>query len=207
MTPPIAAAAGFGLGIAFGSVPFAWIVHRMRTGGDLRGEGSGNPGSTNVYRTSGPLWGALALALDAGKGALAVWIAGRAAGDAGSLGAAVGAVAGHVLSPWLSFRGGKGVATAAGAFAMVAPLATLVATGAFAVAVLVSGWVSLGSVIGAAVLPVAILALGPGRRGAAAAAVVSAIIAWRHRENFARMREGTEPRARRAAAPSGSERP
>ena len=99
------------------------------------------------------------------------------------------------------------MATAAGAFAMVAPLATLVATGAFAVAVLVSGWVSLGSVIGAAVLPVAILALGPGRRGAAAAAVVSAIIAWRHRENFARMREGTEPRARRAAAPSGSERP
>jgi glycerol-3-phosphate acyltransferase PlsY len=206
MTPAVAALAGAGIGFAAGSVPFAWIVHRIRTGGDLRATGSGNPGATNVYRTSGLLWGAIALGLDAGKGAAAVGLGGLAAGDIGGMAAAVGVVCGHVASPWLDFRGGKGVAPAAGAFAVLAPLATLAAAGVFVTGVAVSGWVSLGSVLAAAALPPLILALGPARPSAVAATIVAVIVAWRHRENFARMRDGTEPRARGDAAPGGGER-
>jgi glycerol-3-phosphate acyltransferase PlsY len=197
---------GLVLGAALSSVPFAWLVHRLATGRDLRDEGSGNPGSTNVYRVIGPAWGALALALDAGKGALAVWMAGRLAGAAGGLGAAIGAVLGHVYTPWLSGRGGKGVAPAAGAFLVLAPGATAAASAVFGTVLALTRFVSLGSVLAAVALPFAILALGPGHAAAAAAAVVAVAIAWRHRENFARMRAGTEPRARWSASPRRSER-
>jgi glycerol-3-phosphate acyltransferase PlsY len=173
---------------------------------DLRSEGSGNPGSTNVYRAIGPAWGAFALALDAGKGAIAVWLVVRFAGGAGAAGAAVGSVLGHVYTPWLSGRGGKGVAPAAGAFLVLAPGATAAAAAVFLATLALTRFVSLGSVLGAITLPVAIAAFGPGWAAAVAAAVVAAVIAWRHRENFARMRAGTEPRVPWTAPPRGSER-
>jgi glycerol-3-phosphate acyltransferase PlsY len=197
MTPLAAAAAGAALGFAMGSTPFAWIVFRLAVGSDLRATGSGNPGSTNVYRSAGAAWGALALLLDAGKGALAVCGAGLAWGRTAALAAAAGAVAGHVFTPWLRWRGGKGVATAAGAFVVLAPAATLTATAAFAIVVAISGYVSLASAIAAATLPVAVAAWGGGTPLAVVAALVAAIIAWRHRVNFERMRAGTEPRVRR----------
>ena len=140
------------------------------------------------------MWGVAALLLDAGKGAVAVlaatWLVGAGAG----VPAALGAVAGHVFSPWLSGRGGKGVATAAGAYAVIAPLATALAIGIFALVVGVTRFVSLGSVAAVVSLPYFVYVFGPGRTAAAAAAAIALLIAWRHRENFERMRAGREPR-------------
>ena len=195
----IAALPGLFAGAAVGSIPFSWLLHRIATGGDLLGEGSGNPGATNVKRLDGLAWGASALAFDAGKGALAVLAAARLFGDAACVPAALGAVLGHVFTPWLRGRGGKGVATAAGAYAVLAPAATGVAFLVFAVAVAVTRYASLGSVLGAAALPIAVSLLGPGGRATSAAAAIAAIVAWRHRGNFARMRAGTEPRLGRGA--------
>ncbi len=202
-----AALSGFAVGAAVGSIPFAWLLHRMATGRDLRGEGSGNPGATNLERVDGKAWGTAALALDAGKGAAAVLIAGRLAGDAAGAPAALGAVLGHVFSPWLMGRGGKGVATAAGAYAVLAPLATAAAFAVFALALAVTRFVSLGSVLGALALPIAVGLLGPDRRTAVAAGAIAALITWRHRGNFARMRAGTEPRlSRRQPGGGGASR-
>ncbi len=198
---------GFAIGAAAGSVPFAWILHRVTTGRDLRGEGSGNPGATNLERADGPWWGALALALDAGKGALAVLLSARVIGEAACVPAAIGAVCGHVFSPWLLGRGGKGVAPAAGAYAVLAPIATAASFSVFVVVVAATRLVSLGSMLAAAALPVAVLLSGLGGRSAAGAAAIGMLIAWRHRENFARMRAGTEPRfGRRAPGRRGNRR-
>jgi glycerol-3-phosphate acyltransferase PlsY len=188
---------GLTVGVVLGSIPFAWLLHRIATGRALRGDGSGNPGATNLERSAGRAWGAAALALDAGKGAAAVLIALQLAAEAACPPAALGAVLGHVFSPWLSGRGGKGVATAAGAFVVLAPRATVAALVVFALAAAITRFVSLGSVLGAAALPIAIVFLGPDARTAGVAAAIAALIAWRHRANFARMRAGTEPRLSR----------
>jgi glycerol-3-phosphate acyltransferase PlsY len=192
-----AAVSGLAIGFAAGSIPFAWLLHRLATGRDLRREGSGNPGATNLERSDGRMWGAAALALDMGKGAAAVLIALRFVGAAAGAPAALGATLGHVFSPVLLGRGGKGVATTAGAFAVIAPLATAAASAVFAIAVAITGFVSLGSVLGAVALPLAVILLGPDGSTAGMAATIAALIAWRHRENFARMRAGSEPRLSR----------
>ena len=181
-------------GAALGSLPFSWMAYRLATGGELRDVGSGNPGATNVFRTAGPLWGTVALALDVGKGALAAWLGSRWAGRDGALAAALACVGAHVATPWLGGRGGKGVAPAAGAFAVVAPAGTSAALGVFLLVLALTRWVSLASIAGALALPFSLVLLGPSRRTAAAAGVVAVLIAWRHRVNFARMRRGTEPR-------------
>jgi glycerol-3-phosphate acyltransferase PlsY len=185
---------GLAIGALFGSVPFAWLLHRIATGRDLRREGSGNPGAANVERSDGMAWAAVALALDAGKGAAGVLVARHFAGEVACAPAALGAVLAHVFTPWLALRGGKGVATALGAFSVLAPIATAAALAVFAIVVAVTRFVSLGSVLGAATLPIAIALDGPRGRAAAAAFAIFLVIAWRHAGNFARMRAGTEPR-------------
>jgi glycerol-3-phosphate acyltransferase PlsY len=190
----IPAIVGFAIGAVLGSVPFAWLLHRALTGRDLRDLGSGNPGATNLLRAAGMGWGLAGFALDAGKGAAAVWIGSRYAGDPGGIAAAAGAVAGHVFSPWLSGRGGKGVATAAGAYALLAPSSAAVAVAVFAIVVAATRVVAAGSMVAAAALPLAVFTIGPGGSHAMAALAIAVLIAWRHRENFARMRAGTEPR-------------
>ena len=190
----IPAIVGFAIGAVLGSVPFAWLLHRARTGRDLRDLGSGNPGAMNLGRAAGLGWGLAGFALDAGKGAAAVWIGSRYAGEPGGISAAVGAVAGHVFSPWLSGRGGKGVATAAGAYALLAPSSAVAAVAVFAIVVAATRFVAAGSMAAAVALPLAVLTIGPGGSHAIAALAIAALIAWRHRANFARMRAGTEPR-------------
>jgi len=188
------AAAAVALGYLVGSVPFAYLLVRRR-GIDLREAGSGNVGAANVLRTSGPGHAAAAMCLDAAKGALAVLIAQRlGAGAATAVAAGLAAVVGHIYPVWLGFRGGKGVATAAGAFVVLAPWAMLIASGAFVVALWATRYISVGSVVGAISLAAATIAVdapAPVSMGATGAAVM---ILHRHRENLARVMAGTERR-------------
>src|SRR3954470_23810924 len=151
---------------ALGSIPAAYIAGQSR-GIDLRKHGSGNLGATNVFRVLGAKIGTAVFLFDMAKGAVPVlWfsrfvdpsIAARLPGDPrviGGIFCGVAAIAGHVRPMWLKFgKGGKGVATAGGVFLALAPLETLLAISAFAVIVLASGYVSLGSLITAVLLPV-----------------------------------------------------
>ncbi len=177
-----------------GALPFSWLVARGR-GVNLHREGSGNIGASNVWRTAGGSAGGLALVLDGSKGALAVVLARAASGDeAVPVLAGLAAVIGHVWPAWLGFRGGKGVATAAGAFALLAPQALLLAVAVFAVAVAATRYISVGSSLGAVAL-VAGASMGWSPAPVVAgAAIVAAIVLGRHRGNFARLLAGTERR-------------
>lgn len=186
------------LAYLLGSIPFAFLLSRQR-GIDLRRSGSGNVGASNVLRTTGVRAAVLAMVLDAVKGAVAVLVAQvLSAGLAAAVVAACASVVGHVYPIWLRFRGGKGVATAAGAFAVLAPSAMGVAAGVFLLAVVITRFISVGSVAGALTL-VLVATLGDAPVAVAIGASVSAlIIVYRHRENFARLMAGTERRIRRS---------
>jgi len=182
------------LGYLVGSVPFAFLLARRR-GVDLRQAGSGNVGAANVLRTSGATWAVSAMCLDATKGALAVLIAQRlAAGQAAPVAAGLAAVIGHVYPVWIGFRGGKGVATAAGVFAVLAPVAVLLALGVFIATVSVTRYISLGSIAAAVTLAVATVAGDVPASVAMGAAAAALIIVHRHRANLARVIAGTERR-------------
>ena len=176
------------IGYAIGSAPISYVIVRAARGIDLRRQGSGNVGATNVYRTSGGLMATTVLLIDMAKGVVSVLAAG--AGETAAI-AAAAAVAGHIYPVWLGFRGGKGVATATGAFAVLAPMLTAAAVGVFVAVVAASRYVSLGSVLAAAALCAGAWWFGP-RPVAIAASVVSALIVWAHRDNLARLRAGTE---------------
>ena len=182
------------VGYLVGSIPFAFLLSRHR-GIDLRRTGSGNPGASNVLRTSGVRAAVLAMVLDGVKGTIVVLIAQLlSAGAIAAVIAAFASVIGHVYPIWLRFRGGKGVATAAGAFAVLAPEALGIAACVFVVTVLATRFISAGSVAGALTLAlVASFSDAPAvvANGAAASAL---IIIYRHRENLARLVAGTERR-------------
>ncbi len=185
-----------------GSIPFSYLAVRLRTGSDLRDVGSGNPGATNALRTAGPSVALLGLLLDIAKGFVPVWI-GRSAGlpDEALAAAAVATVLGHAFSPFLGFRGGKGVATGFGALSALNPLAAGLSVVIFFLVLLAWRVVSLGSILAVAALPV--LWLLPerwgyppagGRMGWLAAALVCGLVLARHGSNFRRLRSGTESR-------------
>jgi glycerol-3-phosphate acyltransferase PlsY len=183
------------LAYLLGSIPFALLVARRVGGVDLRAMGSGNVGAANVLRTTSKSVAAMVLMLDVGKGAAAVAAARLAgAGDAGTAGAAVAAVAGHIYPIWLRLRGGKGVAVACGAFAVLAPIATAVAAAIFVVAVWATRYVSLGSVLASGSLVPLTDASGAPRAVTAAAAGAAALVIFRHRGNLVRVVRGTERR-------------
>jgi glycerol-3-phosphate acyltransferase PlsY len=182
------------LGYLAGSIPFAFLVAR-RHGIDLRRSGSGNIGATNVLRTSGAPLAVTAMLLDAGKGTAAVLIA-RALteGPATPVAAGLAAIIGHVYPVWLQFRGGKGVATAAGVFGVLTPLALAIAAGVFLVTVFVSRYISVGSVAGALTLAAAAVVDDPPAAVVAGAIVAALVIVHRHRDNLSRLAAGTERR-------------
>jgi acyl phosphate:glycerol-3-phosphate acyltransferase len=190
------------LAYLLGSIPFGYLLVRLRGGGDVRETGSGGTGATNVTRRAGKGVGLLTLLLDALKGVAAVLFA-RAALGVGAewwaCAAAVAAVLGHVFPVWLRFRGGKGVATGLGVFLVLAPLATACALAVFVAVVWLWRYVSLGSVTAAAVLPLAVWALGAlgvGDRAAlpvlAVAVTGAALIVFMHRANIGRLLRGEE---------------
>ncbi len=183
------------LAYLLGSIPFSYVVARAFGVPDVREVGSGNVGASNVMRSAGVTAGLLAFGLDASKGAAAVLLALRL--DTGaSLPplAALAALLGHVYPVWLGFRGGKGVATGAGAFFPLAPLATAVAFGVFLTTVLASRYISLGSIAGVLALPIAILALGGGAWLTAGTAAAAGLIVLKHKDNIERLARGTERR-------------
>jgi acyl phosphate:glycerol-3-phosphate acyltransferase len=191
------------LSYLLGSIPFGYLLVRIFRGEDVRQSGSGNIGATNVSRKS-PMLGAITLLLDAGKGAGAVALSYIVADHAVAIPtfqqlalAALFAVVGHVFPLWLRFRGGKGVATGLGAFALLAPKAVLIALGIFIVVVFISRYVSLGSMVAVAVFPFAAAFIGqfhPPRSGLILISIASLLILVKHSHNARRIFAGTENR-------------
>jgi glycerol-3-phosphate acyltransferase PlsY len=180
-----------------GSIPFGYILVRIFRGQDVRQTGSGNIGATNVSRTS-PRLGVLTLVLDALKGLAAVALAHAQFPGQDMLAstAALFAILGHMFPVWLKFRGGKGVATGLGSFAMLAPKAVLLVVGIFVAVALAFRRVSLASIITVALFPIlAWLLDGNGNQTPMLAlmALASVLIITKHHENIRRLLAGTEP--------------
>ncbi len=179
-----------------GSIPFSFLVARLFGVRDVRAVGSGNVGATNVMRSAGRTAGILAFLLDASKGALAavavLQLEGRGSPLAPLAGAA--AVLGHMYPVWLGFRGGKGVATGAGAFLPLAPAATGIGLLAFALTLGLSRYVSLASIVGALALAAAAFLSQRSPVTAGTALAIALFVVWKHRGNLRRLRAGTENR-------------
>ena len=190
------AAALVGVGYLIGSISFAVLLVRLRTGRDIRSQGSGNAGATNVARAYGKGLGLAVAALDIAKGAAAVLLVRTVTADPRYAAAAgLAAIVGHVFPIFYGFRGGKGVATAVGAFLVLAPLATLVCVAVFVAVVAATRYVSLGSVLAMVLLPpVAGMLFRAPRAVVAAAAAAAVLILVKHRENLKRLARGEENR-------------
>ena len=188
-------AAGLAAAYLIGSIPFALVLARRWGVQDLHGIGSGNIGAANVLRASGIRAGVVVAILDIAKGAAGVAVGGRIAGaeHAEAL-AGFAAVVGHIYPIWLKFRGGKGVATACGAFTVLAPLAVPPAFVAFVATIWMTRYISIGSVVATVVLPPVAYLAGYPAPVVASSCAAAALIVFRHRSNLARVRVGTERR-------------
>jgi glycerol-3-phosphate acyltransferase PlsY len=178
-----------------GGIPFGYLLVKWKTGGDIRASGSGNIGATNVLRTSGRAIGLLTLFLDATKGWLAVFLAARLTGrDVDWMSAAaVAVVAGHIFSPYLKFKGGKGVATFVGVFIFLTPVPLFAIALIFFAFVGYSRHISLGSLMGAITFPFGVwLIMHPPVSVVLAALISSALVLFRHKDNIVRLRDNTE---------------
>jgi glycerol-3-phosphate acyltransferase PlsY len=201
------------LAYLLGSIPFGLVLTRLFTADDIRRQGSGNIGATNVARVAGAGFGLATLAGDFFKGFVPVYLALRlapAATGPEALGtaAALLALAGHLFPVYNRFRGGgKGVATAAGGFTALAPFATLAAAGVFLLVFLAGRRVSLASLAAVALLPVAVFASTGSVAVAAGAALAAIFIFLRHHENIRRLRNGTEPAFALRKKPGNSTHP
>jgi glycerol-3-phosphate acyltransferase PlsY len=184
-----------------GSIPFGIILAKLFGGTDVRKEGSGNIGATNVARVVGPLAGILTLILDAAKGAAAVLLAERLSNGSATwmMIAGMAALLGHCYPVWLKFRGGKGVATAAGIFIALCPIAFLGAILLFIVVVAFWRYVSLGSISAAAAIPLLMYFLwAPGHAPPLVVTfgslAIALLVVYKHSSNIQRLVEGVEPK-------------
>ena len=186
-----------GLAAAYlvGAIPVGVLVSRLAGGGDIRRQGSGNIGATNVLRTLGPVAAVTTLVGDIVKGYLATWVAGAVGGaPVWTAAGAVAAVVGNCWPVFLGFRGGKGMATALGAFLRAAPGAVGPAAIVWILVVAATRYVSLASIVGCVGFVAATWALGYPHEILGAGVVVTVIVLWRHRQNIQRLRAGTESR-------------
>jgi glycerol-3-phosphate acyltransferase PlsY len=173
------------LGFLAGSIPVGAIVARRR-GVDIQREGSGNIGATNVTRVLGILPGVIVLVLDTAKGALPVWLATRCLAPWPVTAVGAAAILGHCFTPWLGFRGGKGVAVAFGVFLVLAPPVAAIAAGTFAIVVAATRVPALGSLSATAILAAILLARGPAPSATLALATLTLLL-YTHRENLAKL--------------------
>ena len=198
MNPNVESAVWIAGAFFAGAVPFGYLIGRLR-GVDVRTVGSKNIGATNVFRTVGRKWGLVAFACDVLKGLLPV-LAARRWGNAEwlPLAAGVAAVLGHMFTPFMKFKGGKGVATAFGMLIALAPALVGAAFALFAAMFAVSHYISLGSCSAALFLAVAVWlpVPWPGHRPTAGEAALITLVAlfvvWKHRSNISRLIAGTE---------------
>lgn len=187
-----------------GSIPFGYLIVRLTAGDDVRQTGSGGTGATNVTRRAGKAAGVITLLLDALKGMAAVLIARWLSVDNTDwviAAAAIAVLLGHIFPVWLGFRGGKGVATGVGVFLALAPVAVLCAAVIFVAVVWLTKFVSLGSILAAATIPlfiwlqsVFVEPVADLRPLLVAALVGALLILFAHRGNIARLWNGTESR-------------
>lgn len=191
-----------------GAIPTSYLVARGFAGMDLRQHGSCNLGATNLYRCLGWRYAIPVGLFDIAKGTIPVVLIAPLGSPARGFAVACGimAVVGHVFSVFVRFKGGKGVATAAGVVLGLTPVALGIAFLVWAALVWLTGYVSVGSILGAMVLPVAVFVLRPEERALAWVYVgIVAFVVWAHRANIRRLIAGTENRfGRRAAARSSS---
>jgi glycerol-3-phosphate acyltransferase PlsY len=184
-----------------GSIPFGLILANIFGSGDVRNEGSGNIGATNVARVAGPLAGILTLILDGAKGAAAVLLAERYSNGSAMwmIIAGLAALIGHCFPIWLKFKGGKGVATAAGVYLALSPLAFLAGLILFILVVAFWRYVSLGSISAAAAMPMLLYFLwaphhAPPPMITFGALAVAMLIVYKHDANLQRLVNGQEPK-------------
>jgi glycerol-3-phosphate acyltransferase PlsY len=182
----------FAVGYLLGSIPFGLVVVWVAGRGDVRKQGSGNIGTTNVLRASGKGLAALTLLLDAGKGALAVWLGAHFAHGGDILGG-MGAFLGHLFPVFLMFRGGKGVATMLGVLLAVYWPAGAVFAGVWLLIAGVTRYSSLAGLLAAIMSPVAPALVGRWDAALLFAGMAVLVIA-KHQNNIERLRSGTEPR-------------
>ncbi|MEO6392472.1 MAG: glycerol-3-phosphate 1-O-acyltransferase PlsY [Pyrinomonadaceae bacterium] len=189
-----------------GSIPFGYLIVRFTQKADVRETGSGGTGATNVTRRAGRAAGVITLMLDALKGAAAVWLAdwllGSASPGGGWIAAAgVAAILGHCFPVWLGFRGGKGVATAIGVFAVLALVPLQLALGVFFLLAITTRYISLSSIAALLSLPIFLWLLRSYRDSGiefvplwASSVAIAAIVVFMHRANIGRLMAGTESR-------------
>ncbi len=186
------------LAYLFGSLPNGLYVAKVKNV-DIRNKGSKNTGATNVFRVMGAKFGILVLILDALKGFLPLILAEKA-GVHGKILVLIGvtAVIGHTFSPFLNFKGGKGVATSLGIFLYLTPVPMLITLGMFFIVVGISKYVSLGSVLASILLPLLILIMPANEKLGnktvvfIISALLGAYIIYKHRANIERLKNGTE---------------
>jgi acyl phosphate:glycerol-3-phosphate acyltransferase len=183
-----------------GSIPFGYLIVKLSRGTDVRASGSGNIGATNVSRAAGKVAGIATLALDAAKGYFAVWLAifWTHGNVRWMMAAALAAIFGHIYSCWLSFRGGKGVATGLGVFLLISPKAVGVALLIWLFVIVIWRYASLSSVVAAASLPILVYAFYSPRPVPLVVWLGSSLIAilviLKHSDNIRRLLAGTESR-------------
>ena len=196
---PLVAALWLLAAYLLGATPTSYVAGRLAKGIDLRQHGSKNLGATNVYRLLGWRWAIPVGLIDIAKGAIPVALFGRWAQGAPGFPVFLGlaAVLGHIFSPYVGFKGGKGVATAAGMFLALAPFAVLIALPVWAVCLWATGYVSLSSIVVAGVFPVLVLLTPHAGPPAVIASIgLAALIVYSHRGNIRRLLAGTENRFR-----------
>ncbi|MCD6386445.1 glycerol-3-phosphate 1-O-acyltransferase PlsY [Candidatus Sumerlaeota bacterium] len=193
------------LGVAYlvGSIPFGYLLGKWLKGVDLRRVGSGNPGASNAFRVLGKEFGVAVFILDALKGFVparffielfSVHIEQLHHTDIALL-IGLGAIAGHIFSLFLNFRGGKGVATSIGVYLAIAPLPLIIALAVTLPIIIVSRFVSLGSLCGAVLLPILIKLLQPEAHLLfGVSAILGLVVIYRHRDNIKRLLQGKESR-------------
>jgi glycerol-3-phosphate acyltransferase PlsY len=195
----------FAIAFLLGSVPWGLVISKVFYGKDLREVGSGNIGTTNAIRAMGKVGGYAVFVLDFGKGLLSgfigLWIAQAAGFESGLVGVAtavafLGCVWGHVFSPWLGFKGGKGIAVAIGClFVTYGVVPSIIELLIFAVLVVATRYVSVGSIAAALACPLLSLWVFWGNWPAVLLCTIAGLtVFWAHRGNLARLREGTERR-------------
>jgi len=182
------------IGYLLGSIPFGFLIVRVTAGADIRRQGSGNIGATNVFRKS--RWaGVGTLLLDGGKGYLAVLIARWMGGDpAWQAIAALAAILGHVFTVWLRFKGGKGVATGCGAYLAICPAAVVTTLVVFVVTVAVTRYISLASILATGAFPLWAYLYGEPVSVLLWGALGASVIILKHHQNIRRLFAGTESR-------------